>query len=173
MQKPSRGGAKPSMLAVGSRDLPLDLAGQLKRGLYQLSPDGRTLARLVELPTWLSGFADGCLAQRKALLAELQGGTVEHPKEEIGESHGHVLIDASRYTTFDRPAVGVDTQILDRLASAPPTQIMFFVYRTGYRLHERWAIGWKAFFEKSQLVEADPPFMPQRMVCVKDLERRG
>ena len=161
------------MLAVGSRDLPLIVGGQIKGGLYQLSPNCRTLARLAELPTWLSNLADSCLTQRKTLLAELQNGNTHHPKGEISESRSHILIDADRYTSFNMPAVGVDLQIMERLLTQPPAQIMFFVYRTGYRLHERWGISWNTFLAKSEVVVGEAPFMPQRMVCVKDLEYRG
>ena len=167
----ARGGAKPSMLATGSRELTLNVGTGIKRGLYQLSPDGKTLARLVELPTWLSDVALKLRLARKHLLDELSAGSIRNPADEIGESRGHILINAAHYTNLTGSCVGMDVQILDKIQNTAPRQIMFFVFRIGYTLHERWKINWADFMSKSVLVEAEEPFMPQRMVSVRDLQR--
>ncbi len=167
----SRGGPKPEMFGPHGKDLPLLVGGRQKAGLYQLDPRGAVLGRLVELPTWLSNEAELLRGTNRTLLDALKSGDVCSPKTVIGESKGHILIDAAKYSSIGGPAVGVDLPILKPLLPQPPRQVRFFVYYIGYRRAEVWQVPWLDFMAKSEIVTADPPFMPQRMISVQHLVR--
>jgi hypothetical protein len=164
---------KPSMLHANGNPLKIRINGYDREDLYELSRDGKWLARRVELPHWLSDKTRELRNSRQYLLETLSVAPMEHPKEEQGESHGHILIEAHRYTNQILACVGVDTPIVEMLSKKPPERIQFFVYFTDYVPCERWSISWRDFLTHGIKVEAEPPFMPQIMIPVSKLIRVG
>jgi hypothetical protein len=167
----SRGGAKPDMFRGGS-PLIITINNNPRKDWYELNRDKTLLARRVELPTWLSDTARTIKSDRtsgKSLLSELCSNSIKNSAIGIGESKGHILIEALQYTKQNIPCVGLDIEIIDQIKSNLPETIHFYVYYAGYELCERWSISWKDFDEKAIEVEAKPPFMPQKMIPVTHL----
>lgn len=153
----NRGGAKPNMLPA-FEPLGIDCYGRRKFGMYEVGTCG-TLARRVELPEWLSqAFAGAPMSNLRM------------PKEEIGESRGHIFISPPA-KLFGCPAVGVDLEVHQLLQSSSDIrQVRFYVYGTGYRLFEVWSISRSDFLAKAKRVQTKPSFMPQMMVAITALD---
>ena len=163
------------MLPSGARQLAITIGSYRKTGLYEISSSGDTLARLVELPDWLSRIATG--KRKKPFLHMFTSGEIKHPHTIIGESQGHIYVEPAPELGFDGATVGLDTEITDNhLASASLRSIVFYVYATDYRLVERWRISLGDFRTHAKLVESQPSldsqssFMPQMMVELKHLK---
>ena len=157
------------MLPSGARQLAITIGTARKTGIYEISSSDDTLARLVELPDWLSRIATG--KRTKPFLHMFASGEISHPHKIIGESQGHIYIEPLLNFGFDGATVGLDTEISDaHLSSASLRSIVFYVYGTDYRLIERWRISLEDFKSHAKLVELQPPFMPQMMVELKRLK---
>lgn len=165
----SRGGPKPQMLS-GGESLTVTHRGEPKIGLYELSPTGKSLARLVELPHWLFD----CSAENRGAQTWLEFiGTRQFDgayRNRRGESQGHIFLDPPQ-DLFDAPVVGVDDQIARRDFWPRLELIFFYVYEPGYRLAEKWKIDGESFRAKSKPVKTGENFEPQLMVSLRELRR--
>ena len=152
----SRGGAKPRMLNSG-QDLGINVYGQAKLGMYECN--GSTMARRVELPTWLSDVFEG-LAKTNFM----------PPQGDIGESGGHIWLKPYK-SLFSSPAVGMDLEAWDLLLRTPTlTEVQFHIYGTRYRLFDVWTCSADNFMNNAKRVQTKPCFMPQMMVPISSLK---
>ncbi len=172
MERNSRGDAKPAMFGNG-KPITIQIKGHNRKDWYEISNDRKSLARRVELPTWLSEIARDFRFKGTTLLAELCANKISHPKTEIGESKGHILIEAQKYTKQSVPCVGVDTKVIDDLSAAHPEKIIFYVYFNQYTLGERWSVSWDDFIANRILVNPEKGFDPQYMIPTTYLNRQG
>ena len=154
----TRGGAKPRMMQ-GSTDLFLTIGSSRKSGMYELSADGATLARRVEMPEWLSRMWNGLPGTLLRTVLSAQ-----YPKQEIGESRGHIFMRPPT-GLFPCPAVGLDLEIHEIVVARPQIEhVRFYVYATGYALAGVWEISADRYLDHAKIVKTKPPFMPQMMV---------
>lgn len=165
----SRGGSKPQMIPEG-QSLTMTNLGVPKRGLYELSSTGKSLARLVELPHWLFDFASenrGVKTLLEFLVArEFEGAN----RKRDGESQGHIFLDPPQEFGIV-PAVGVDEQIVKRDFWQKLELIFFNVYAPDYRLVKKWKINGEQFRSKSKPVKTSSVFEPQFMISLSELRR--
>lgn len=166
----SRGGAKPRMMA-NSTDLPIEVAGVSKSGMYEKSLRGEAIARRVELPHWLGLKAKELGAMR--FLALLAAGELKAPPEEIGESRGHVYLNPEPGMGLEGPAVGLDEAICEKIERNDQIKrVQFHVYAPGHRLVGIWQIEVERFKSEAKEVRTKASFMPQRMVELAKLKPR-
>ena len=161
------------MLGANGDPVKIVVNGFDREDLYEKKKNGKWLSRRVELPTWLSELASQWRQDRKYLLEQLQTKTVRHPEIEIGESHGHILIEAMALTGQDYPCVGVDIEVIDKIKARPPTHVMFHVYLVDYIPFERWAVKWEDFMKFGIQVTGKHGFSPQITIPVSHLIRVG
>lgn len=166
--KSSRGGAKPAMLS-GATDWALKMAdGFEKRGIYEFNARTGELARRVELPQWLAD--ERARLGNKALHEGLASGTIKPPREEIGESRGHIYVVPDAAFEFVGSAVGLDEPIFQRMLAlgSAASHVRFVAYDPYYKPAFQWRMKFADFAAKAKLVETKAGFMPQRMVWVGD-----
>ena len=164
-EKAARGGAKPQMIQ-SSRSMPITINNMAKGGLYELSKDGTTVARRVELPTWLSDIwtNHGCAIGVKDILRH------PRPQDTINESQGQIFLNPPSRLGLGGPSVGLDVEIYHIvLSDARIMNIEFHVYATEYRLVEVLRISSDEFLDSRKLVQTSKTFMPQMMVAVNQL----
>ncbi|HEU0080958.1 MAG TPA: hypothetical protein VFQ72_02960 [Candidatus Paceibacterota bacterium] len=161
------GGHKSRMLP-SSTDILVTYRSARKPGYYELSLDGKELARRVELPPWMNERANTLAS---GLLAALQKNQVTIPPEHSHERQGHIFWDAAPLG-FSVPAVGIDREIAFKvLPSGKLEKIWFMVFLFGKTLCERWTIAPREFGRVARLTPRVPGFEPQLMVPVTALKR--
>jgi hypothetical protein len=164
----SRGGAKPQMIP-GGEDVAVMYRGEPKRGLYQLSPTGKALARLVELPHWLADYASENRGANTMLDFFISREFDEAFRDRHGESAGHIFLDPPQ--EFDAPAVGIDEQIVKKVFWPKLDFIFFNVFEPDYRLVEKWKVSGEQFRLKSKIIQTNSEFEPQLMISLRELRR--
>lgn len=181
-QSNARGGAKPQMLAGSAECIPIKLPnGEPRYGLYEIggSQNAKILARLVELPLWLSELAEDrrnnseIIGAQKSLLAFLLHANDEDLSHTSPDSKGHILLKPrSLSVDADSPLVGLDYEIFERLnRNAEIKFVDFYVFRAGYLLHEVWRVDRDTFLSEAIEVQPDERFMKQMMVPIKNAKR--
>ena len=164
----SRGGAKPRMLDPQSKDFMISVGSSRKGGIYEIGYGGTVMARRVELPEWIEQARS---KERKPLRKMLLEGLAA-PKEEIGESRGHIYLRPPK-ELFGGPAVGLDMEAHAAFAADEKIQkLRFCAYAPGYRLVAAWEISREDYLAACKQAESKPPFMPQMMVELSALRDR-
>ena len=154
----------------GGESVAVTYRGEPKRGLYEISLTGKSLARLVELPHWLADYASqnrGTQTVLEFLISRQFDGA---PRNRHGESQGHVFLDPPK-DLFDAPAVGIDDQIVRKDFWQKLELIFFYVFEPDYRLIEKWKISGEQFRSKSKIIQTGNAFEPQLMISLRELRR--
>lgn len=145
--------------------------GEKKIGLYQAGKENkkRVLARMVELPSWLSDTALELKKERKSLSNYLSSSTIT--SDSIG-SRGHILINPKGVSVdYSAPLVGIDAEVYDQLTKLDVEAITFHVYCEGYERIERWIISISEFLNERIDVNPGGSFSRQFMVPISSLSR--
>jgi hypothetical protein len=170
------------MLAGNAECIPIKLPnGEPRYGLYEIggSQNAKVLARLVELPLWLSELAEdrrdnpGVIGAQKSLLTFLLQANDEDLSHTTPDSKGHILLKPrSLSIDVDSPLVGLDYEIFERLIRNTEIKFVdFYVFRAGYILHEVWRVDRDTFLSESIEVQPDERFMKQMMIPIKNAKR--
>ncbi len=154
----------------GGESVAVIYRGEPKKGLYEISPTGKALARLVELPHWLADYASqnrGTQTMLEFLISRQFDGA---SRDRHGESQGHVFLDPPQ-DLFDAPAVGIDDQIVKKDFWHKLDLIFFYVFEPDYLSIEKWKISGEQFRLKSKVVQTGKAFEPQFMISLRELRR--
>ena len=181
-QQNARGGAKPQMIQGSAECIPIKLPnGEPRYGLYEIGgPTGaKVLARLVELPLWLSEVAQDrrndptIPGAQKSVMAFLLQSSADELTHTSPDSKGHILLrPRSLSVPSDAPVVGLDYEIFERLSRDTGIKFIdFYVFRAGYSLHEVWRVDRDVFLSDAIEVQPDERFMRQMMVPITKAKR--
>lgn len=155
-------------MILDSYDLAVTHCGHKRNGFYEISRDGKVLARRIDLPIWLDGYT---VKGSGSLLVSLQKGSLSIPTGHTHERQGHILWNAVAFGS-PVPMVGVDTEIFDEyMDGRKVTKIVFVVNKLSRKPIERWSVTYQTFFDTSKVVQTIPSFAPQRMMPVTWLTR--
>ena len=184
MKKPNytRGGAKSQMIPGSAESIPIKLPdGTPRYGLYEIGGPkaAQVIARLVELPLWLSELAEqrrndpAVVGAEKSVHSFLLLANPDELSHTSPDSKGHILLKPrSLSVAADSPLVGLDYEVFEKLSRNPELKFIdFYVYRAGYILHEVWRIERETFLSDAIEVQPDARFMKQMMIPINRLKR--
>ena len=165
MEKNSRGGVKPKML-IQSEEWGINTPNGYKNGLYEFSSKTGELARRVELPEWLDELSKKL--GPGVLFKGLSQGEIIPPREEIGESRGHIFIKPPPELHLLGSGIGLDVDIFKKMQAlgSKAKWVRFCCYGSYYRLAFSCKISWCEFQEKAVEIQTKKQFMPQMMIGI-------
>lgn len=149
-------------MMVPSRDVFVTYGSAYKRGYYEISLDGKTLARRVELPDWI----DDSIPDAKSLLQAMKEGRLMIPYDRSHTRQGHIYWNPDELEV-KKPAVGVDREVFDRyIRNGPVLRTVFHIYKFGPRFIGTWRLVTPIFKAKGVTVQTSLAFAPQVFVPV-------